>query len=349
MTNKTFANPSRTCRRPTVLKRICALVTLVLTCLNFSAVAQAGYLEGDVYPFTTNGTLEGDGFVTFIDWEHIANMAIGLETPINSLQFSLADCAPRETLGDGSITTIDVVQCRRFSVGYDMVLPAPPTNGPTSPIAKQPLLGGPRKIFISNTNLVRGEEQTVNICLAGDGTENAVGFSLEFDPSALRLVAPTNWVSYEDFPGHGIPIAAVNATDATNGHFSAIAMALYFAPPTLLSITFQAIGSSDTVLHFSDTPTLREVSDTNAVALPATYEDAVIHFVNVPQLSNLSIVGNQFQCTVSGTNGQPVSIESSTNFVDWNVTAAFTLTNDIQEFRTAVDDGAKFYRIGTAP
>jgi hypothetical protein len=327
----------------------CVVIALGLLGWCDRAAADGFYIEGDAWPYYPNGPA-GDGFVTFLDWQTIAFIAAGLQTPISALQFSSADCAPHETHGDGAITTIDVIQAFRYSVGLGN--PRTSDLGPTNAVDKQPLLGGPRTIFISNSNLVRGREQTINVCLSGDGAECAVGFSLDFDSSQLRLVAPTNRgvpeASSPQPPGQQV---CVNPSNAANGHLSVIVIGGLSGNlgPVLVNLTFQTLGSNSTAIHFSDYPTVREVSDTNAVALPATYQDAMIHFISVPQLVNATIVSNEFQCTVCGTNGQPVNIETSTDLQSWNVTSTLTLTNDFQPFSETIGDGAKYYRAVTGP
>ena len=326
-------------------KCVCGvLLVLGLTCVFDRAFAQVGYLEGDVWPFTAN--IQGDGRVTFLDWQTIAFFYLGLDrTPTDPIQFAAADCAPRETLGDGSITTIDVIQAYRYSVGLE---PWTFLGGPTNAVAKQPLLGGPRTISIASTNLVRGKEHTLQVRLNGDGTEFAVGFSLDFDPTQLCLVSPTNMYPDPQDP----PVeAVVNPFNATNGHLSAFIMSSSWTglSSNLLAITFRAIGSNITTIHFSDNPSLREISDTNAIALPATYVDATIGFIYAPQFTNFSLANGSFHYSVSGTNGQSFRIENSTNLQDWQTVATITLTNDTQAFQDAASDVNRFYRAVTVP
>jgi hypothetical protein len=98
----------------------------IYTAVLITTAADPGF-EGDVAPRgNTNGA------VTIIDWVQVGRFAAGLDVAGEGTEFQRADCAPRETLGDGKITIADWVQAGRYAAGLD---PPAPAGGPTRPIS----------------------------------------------------------------------------------------------------------------------------------------------------------------------------------------------------------------------
>ncbi len=151
--------------------------------------------EADVAPRPT-----GSATVVVSDWVQVGRFSVTLDTAANGTEFQRADCAPRASFGDGRITVADWVQAGRYSVALDTLSLA---GGPTAPTA----------FTQSSTNLLapldradRDRKTTVR-ALAGEfkqglitevqveldarGDENALGFTLRFDPRRLQLLEPT--------------------------------------------------------------------------------------------------------------------------------------------------------------
>ena len=82
-------------------------------------------LEGDVWPVGNR-----DYVVSIDDWLQEGRYVAGVDTVTNGSEFQRADCAPRDTLGDGYINVADWVQVGRYCLGLD---PPPAQGGPTGP------------------------------------------------------------------------------------------------------------------------------------------------------------------------------------------------------------------------
>ena len=154
---------------------------------------QAADFEGDLAPRPN-----GDKAVTVTDWVLAGRYAARLDYPTNAAEFQRADCAPRSTLGDGAITVIDWVQVGLYAAGLD---PLTVAGGPTSevppggnvsekdspPITPQDDSPVSRLLEVADTMVIQGLTGTVSVQLESQGDENAVGFSLSFDPVGTEL------------------------------------------------------------------------------------------------------------------------------------------------------------------
>jgi hypothetical protein len=60
----------------------------------------------------------------------IGRIVAGLDPAPTGVAFMKADCAPRSTLGSGTLTISDWVQAGRYAAGLD---PLTPVGGPTGP------------------------------------------------------------------------------------------------------------------------------------------------------------------------------------------------------------------------
>ncbi len=126
--------------------------------------------EADVYPHPA-----GNQALTATDWAQAGRFAARLDLGTSGSEFQRADCAPRATLGDG--------QTGRYLSGLD---PLSVVGGPSVetfvPASASPVA---RQLRIESTNALHG--QTVRVTLQAQGDENAVGFSVSFDPDAFEF------------------------------------------------------------------------------------------------------------------------------------------------------------------
>jgi hypothetical protein len=150
-----------------------------------------GY-EADVAP-RPNGSL--DGKVTVTDWVQVGRFVAGLDTPDPGSEFQRADCALRETLGNGALTVSDWVQAGRYAAGLDPVVGAGGPRSaeliPTSASASMPLSlakQAERQRAVEVRSLAGDNASGLRMAvrLQAMGDENAIGFSLGFDAAALR-------------------------------------------------------------------------------------------------------------------------------------------------------------------
>src|SRR5439155_7805695 len=90
----------------------------------------------------------------------------------------------------GAISVSDWVQAGRYAVGLDPLTPAGgPTvaGGPTGPVVAPPPTGS-RTLCILDTSIAPGFTTAVSLRLEAQGDENALGFSVVFDPVKLSFV-----------------------------------------------------------------------------------------------------------------------------------------------------------------
>lgn len=137
-----------------------------------------------------------------------------------------------------------------------------------------------RTLRVQQTVAARGQNKTLIIEIEAMGNENAVGFSLNFDPKQLRFVSAVTI--------NGAASAALNINDvaAANGR-----VGMAFALPggqklgagkqSILLVTFAVLAGdnvSNTTISFGDQPIPREVVDFAANALPANFSGATLTF-----------------------------------------------------------------------
>lgn len=238
--------------------------------------------EADVSP-RPNGN--GNGTITMSDWVQLGRFFAKLDTPAIGSEFQRADCAPKATRGDGAITIADWVQAGRYAVGLDAIVPA---GGPSSPslqghaLLTQTVTANEaltRTLRTKNTHFQRGQLGTLPVELDAQGNENAIAFSVNFDPKQLNF-----WDAKlgEDAMGATLQI---NATQAIDGH---LGLALILPPGqqftagkrTIATIHFIPNGGEkevQTSVSFSDQLFTREIVDALAVpATPVIYEGSKI-------------------------------------------------------------------------
>jgi len=269
---------------------------LLATYSGTSVLIPAAAFEGDVWPRPN-----GDKVVTISDWVLEGRYAARLDYPTNASEYQRADCAPRSTLGDGAITVADWVQVGRYAAGLD---PATRAGGPTNDLGPNMVLSAgeaklparnllphtkglnPRQIKAANSDLAPGEPSAVSVLLEAQGNENALGFSLAFDPTVFTYTSACLGA------GAGGATIEVNASQAGSGR-----LAVVLALPT--GTSFPA-GTSEVVrvnlrpkssalgvypLSLTDQPVTREVVDPTATPLTADFMNANITVNPLPVLS----------------------------------------------------------------
>ncbi|HVV70838.1 MAG TPA: LamG-like jellyroll fold domain-containing protein, partial [Verrucomicrobiae bacterium] len=178
----------------------------------------AGF-EGDVMPRPY-----GESEVTVADWAQVGRYVARLDYPTNFGEFRRADCAPRSTLGDGTLGLADWVQTGRYAIGLDPITPAGgpglPTLSPVMPVPRQAPGAAPkgvsRRISASRVTAAPNASTCVSVSLQSHGDESAVAFSLSFDPSALTYegAAPGEQIAQAQFN--------INASEAAAGRLAVV-------------------------------------------------------------------------------------------------------------------------------
>ena len=156
------------------------------------------------------------------------------------------------------------------------------TIGTQTFTVRQAGVATPRLIRVNATNAAPGSSGVpVAVELVAQGDENALGFTLSFDPAVL-----SNPQAALGSDAVGAQLAA-NTNQTAQGRLG-LAVALpagqKFAAGTrqLTVVTFSIAAAAPagmTMLDFDDLPSAREVSDVSAVALPASYQGGAMSVV----------------------------------------------------------------------
>lgn len=296
----------------------------------------------------------GDGKVTVADWVLIGRFAAKLDDtgPANGSEFQRADCAPRSTLGDGIISVTDWVQAGRYAANLDELTLA---GGPEAPKPPGQASSGAgklnvsREIRISDATIQPGDTANVTVSLQAQGDENAVGFSLSFDPAVFAFRGANRGSSA------GSATVQINTNEVGRGSVAAM-LAL---PPgssfeagerELLTVSLQSIASFDgtPVFALTDVPILREVSDVNASPLPTKYVSGKLTVVPLPSLKmdllgaavRLSWPASAVHFTLQESGELPASSSTWTNTVEPVQSA-----DDELFVVLPLKDSARFYRL----
>jgi hypothetical protein len=218
----------------------------------------------------------------------------GLDYPTNASEFQRADCAPRSTLGDGQITVIDWVQVGRYAAHLD---PLTVAGGPTNEVPPGGNVSKPGStpvtphnvtclLEVADTMVIQGLTGTASVQLDSLGNENALGFSLVFDPSALNYVSASLGSA-----ANGVTLF-VNDSQAGAGRLGfvlGLGTGKTFVSGTreLVKVTFRATAGAKgkCPVSFAEQPVVCEVSDTNALRLAAGYVNGAITVNPLPSLS----------------------------------------------------------------
>jgi len=310
----------------------------------------AAVLGGDVSPRP-----DGNSAVSISDWVLVGRYAARLAYPTNGSEFQRADCAPRETLGDGAITVIDWVQAGRYAAGLDpMTVAGGPTNESVGSIpgastsVMHKLGGSSRELLVTSGLLFSGQTTAAGVDLVAQGNENALGFSLGFDPTLLS------------FSGASLGANAAGATVNINTNQTAsgrlgVVLALStgasfpIGTQEVLKLSFQAISINTVTsqVSFSDLPVPRQVSDPSATALTASYLDAAVNINPLPLL-NISKAGQNITLAwpLWATNFVLQTSDSLGHSAVWSNAPAFvTVTNGAGVVNVPISGQARFYRL----
>lgn len=239
-------------------------------------------VEGDVAP-RPNGS--NNGTVSISDWVQIGRFAAGVDTISPGIEFEKADCAPRSTLGNGSITISDWVQAGRYASALDPISAA---GGPSAPSTGAPSSAKDSnmqtKSIVESVNISRAvrltnalqqveDERVISIELDAQGIENALGFSLMFDPEKFRFSSAENGVDAQ------FATLQVNRASASKGRIG-IAIALpggqsfHAGTNQVVILRFARLRSTSEqmAVTFTDLPITRELVAVDASNLKATFD-----------------------------------------------------------------------------
>ena len=258
------------------------------------AVIQPGtLLEADVSPRPN-----GNGSVSIADWAQIGRFVAGLDTTVGGSELQRADCAPRATFGDGKLTVADWVQAGRYAAGLDpLTVAAGPMAFASSLLARttSQQLESTRELRAVSNPMLRGTLSLLPLRFIAVGNENALGFSLSFDPKLLTF--------YRATPIAGATLT-LNTKQIAQGNLGILVSlpAGQTFPAGEVSIVNLAFlpqggeGETKTRLVFNDQVISCEIADVNANAITQfarTDSDITISGRAAAHVSAASYVGTQ--------------------------------------------------------
>lgn len=232
--------------------------------------------EGDVTPRPN-----GDDAVDVTDAVLIANMVVGNETAAGT-EFTRADIAPRADGGNGWLSAADWVQALRYAAGLD---PATRISGPTSPLIlaqhaeAAPLDVAPlgsAKLTVAQSGVDTAGRIRLPIRMQSSGQVAAAGFSLAFDPAAVRYVG-----NYPAIAGNEAA-TLVNAQQAEAGRLgiviaqSSVGKTFPADEITLVELEFETVGLrsgeiDETAIQFASAPARLALSNVVAEQVETEY------------------------------------------------------------------------------
>jgi hypothetical protein len=277
--------------------------------------------EGDVSPRTN-----GNQIVSTADWLQMGRFVARLDAPASSAEFQRIDCAPAASLGNGHIKVTDWVQSGRYFAGLDGLRAI---GGPLAEtVTVPPQSSTSRILHIPNITTTQGQSVSVPILLDVQGDENAVGFTVTFNPNVISYSIASLGV------GTAGANLLVNTSQSASGKVG-VAIAL---PPggtlaagtrEVANIVFFASSQTTgtTPLGFDDVLVVRSVSDSAANELNVSFNIGNVTIITTNQRPSLTI-------TKSGTNvvlswpawAANYALQSSTG-PNWPVSWSNTLTS----------------------
>ena len=301
-----------------------------------------GSVEADVMSRTN-----GDGTVNVNDWLQMGRFVARLYPTTNSAEFQRADCAPRGTLGEGQLKVTDWVQAGRYASGADAISVAGGPSAEVAPTFMTPDPGENRHMSIYCANVVLGQEATVTVQMASQGDENALSFSVTFNPAAFTY---TGSAAGADALG---AFYYVNTDEVMSGK---VGIALTLPSGTtfpagildILKLKFQptALAEGDYSFTFSDVPVPRSLSDADASELAAIFDDNVLTVNQVPTLNishsdaNVMLSWPAYAADFNLQAADNLDLQSSV----WSNVAVFIVTNggNVQTVLPATNQASYF-------
>ena len=300
-------------------------------------------LEGDVAPRPG-----GNRSVTIVDWVQMGRFVALLDTIGGSNEFQRADCAPRAPKGNGVLGASDWVQVGRYAVGLDPITIA---GGPT-----EPDLGGGgafstissgTTLSLANTSIIQGQTNGVPVNAICMGPENALTFSVTFDPTKLAFVSAT--------PGSAAGGATLNpnVSQLAAGH---LGLALALQPGTsfgagnreAVQLRFQALvnAPATSAVAFANSPLVCEISDVLASPMTASYVPATVTITPPP---GPPIVASRSGNTLylawpSSATGFELEGSDGALGTSWTGIPAFTL-GDQRIAIVSITGGQRYFRL----
>jgi hypothetical protein len=243
----------------------------------------------------------------------------------------------------------DWVQAGRYAAGLD---PLTILGGPTEESEPE---GGfaaaselERRLYMANSTIVQGQTNAFSVALDCQGNENAVSFSVKFDPAAL------NFLSASAGQATTGSLINFNTADVLQGRLG-IALAAQpgrtFAAGTreIVKIQFSAVATAPatTKISFGGSPVPNEISDASANPLPTSFPEATVSIVRPPgPVMNLTRSGNSMVITwPASATGFVLESNESVRGMNWTVVAGTIEIGDQKAAVISMDSSARYFRL----
>ena len=243
--------------------------------------------EADVAP-RPGGT--NNGTISISDWVQLGRFSAGLDVPDAGSEFQRTDCAPRNTMGNGSITISDWVQAGRYASGFDPVLAA---GGPTGPQPLGPTLNTVQAernlsksaittakantastLRLVSSGITNDSRVSISLEIDAQGNENAMSFSLMFDPTKYDFVSAN---TSEELRLATLQVNNLEVGEGRLGLALALPTGRTFGIGThqvvVLTFELRKAAAETRLFTFADRPVKRELVDVNANVMNTRFED----------------------------------------------------------------------------
>jgi hypothetical protein len=236
--------------------------------------------EGDSAPRPS-----GNRVLNVFDWTQVGRFVAGLDTLMPG-EFERADCAPRLTLGDGQLNVADWVQAGRYAIGLDRNAVAGGPTEPLPPVAVVASAGSAsRLIRVADGNVFANQTLILPVTLQAEGNENALGFTLRFDPSKLSFVGASKGQAA------GAATLFLNSNLERSGQLGVLmALPSGTAFPAgvseLMLLTFKVNldAAGNGAVEFANQPVATAVADSDANQLSARFVSSSVSIAPLPVL-----------------------------------------------------------------
>ena len=270
-------------------------------------------------------------------------MVAKIDVVTNSDEMLRADCAPRNN-PNGKLTVADWVQAGRYALGLDpLTLVTTPSHKSLTLSTPKVGVGGTRTLQIGNVAAPRGQVVNVPVQLVSTADENAVGMTVGFNTSQLKLM--------------GVALGAAATSGRlnvnTNQLTGEVGVALSLSPGMTLSpgtneivvlnfmTSSNASGSSP--LTLDDSVVTVEVADKTANVLTASYVNGAVVLPLQPTIVTTA-TGTSLQLTWPIATGN-FQVQAASNILGPWTTIVFPMVTNGGNVTATVPPGGfpQFY------
>jgi hypothetical protein len=326
-----------------------AAVALSAYYSNANLIIPAAEWEADTAP-----RVNGDKVVSATDWVQVGRFVAHLDAVNDGGEYQRADCAPRGTLGNGVLSITDWVQAGRYAAGLD---PLTVVGGPTSETLPELLRGGKsekpepngvgeRTLRVVGKAVQAAVTNTITVELDAQGNENALGFSLHFDPEVLQFAGVS---AGSGTSGSLFNLNVANAASGDLGIALALPTGVSFTPGTVevarISFVVAPTATSSTDVVFANNPVRMEVSDAGANTLATSYVPGSLTINPFPPVLRIGKSGEEVTLSWPVTASNFVLQASDAVSGDWTNAASPMVIGSDNVVPTPATNATMYFRL----